>query len=42
MAVEAAVVSTSLTGRMRASLAGEWRQAWPAQRFAYLAGAAHA
>jgi hypothetical protein len=25
---------------MRASLAGEWRQTWPAQRFAYVAGAA--
>jgi hypothetical protein len=40
MAMEASAVSTSLPGRMRASLAGEWRQAWPAQRFAYLAGAA--
>jgi hypothetical protein len=40
MAMEAPVVSTSLPGRMCASLAGEWRQAWPAQRFAYLAGAA--
>jgi hypothetical protein len=40
MAVEVQVVSTSLPGRMRVSLVGEWRQAWPAQRFAYLAGAA--
>ncbi len=38
--MEASVVSTSLPGRMRASLAGEWRQARPAQRFAYLIGAA--
>ena len=38
--VEAAVVSTSLPGRMRTSLAGEWRQAGSAQRFAYLAGGA--
>jgi hypothetical protein len=35
--MEAQLVSTSLPGRMRASLAGEWRQACPAQRFAYLA-----
>jgi hypothetical protein len=40
MTVETPVVSTSLPGRMRASLAGELRQAWPAQRFPYLAGAA--
>jgi len=40
MAVEAPVVSASLAGRMRAALAGEWRQAGPAQRFAFLVGAA--
>src|SRR5262249_36388261 len=37
--MEAQLVSASLPGRMRASLAGEWYQARPAQRFAYLAGA---
>src|SRR5262249_57681102 len=36
--MEAQLVSASLPGRMRASLAGEWYQARPAQRFAYLAG----
>jgi hypothetical protein len=36
----APVVSPSLAGRMRASLLGEWRQARPAQRFAYRVGAA--
>jgi hypothetical protein len=35
-----AFVSTSLPGRMPASLAGEWRRAGPAQRFAYVAGGA--
>jgi hypothetical protein len=35
----APVVAASLAGRMGASLAGEWRQARPAQRFAYLVGA---
>jgi hypothetical protein len=34
----APMVSPSLAGRMRASLLGEWRQARPAQRFAYLVG----
>jgi hypothetical protein len=34
----ASVISPSLPGRMRASLAGEWRQAGPAQRFASLVG----
>jgi hypothetical protein len=34
--MEAPVASPSLAGRMGASLAGEWRQAGPAQRFAYL------
>jgi hypothetical protein len=34
----AAMVSPSLAGRMRASLAGAWRQARPAQRFAALVG----
>jgi hypothetical protein len=33
-----ATVATIPPGRMRASLAGEWRQARPAQRFASLAG----
>ena len=37
--MEAQLVFASLPGRMRASLAGEWYQARPAQRFAYLAGA---
>jgi hypothetical protein len=37
MAMDAPVASTSLPGRMRASLAGEWRQARPAQRLAYVA-----
>jgi hypothetical protein len=37
--MEAPMVSPSLSGRMRASLAGEWRQARPAQRLAYLVGA---
>ncbi len=36
----AELVFASLPGRMRASLVGEWRQAGPAQRFAYLAGGA--
>src|SRR5262245_10490113 len=36
--MESQLVSASLPGRMRASLAGEWYQARPAQRFAYLAG----
>ena len=36
--MEASVASPSLVGRMGASLAGEWRQAGPAQRFAYLVG----
>jgi hypothetical protein len=34
----ASVASPSLPGRMGASLAGAWRQAGPAQRFAYLVG----
>jgi hypothetical protein len=34
----ASVVSASLAGRMGASLAGAWRQARPAQRFASLVG----
>src|SRR5262249_50852903 len=38
--MEAQLASPSLPGRLRASLAGEWRQAGPAQRFAYLAGGA--
>src|SRR5262249_62407875 len=38
--MEAQRASPSLPGRMRASLAGEWRQAGPAQRFAYLVGGA--
>src|SRR5215813_7678462 len=38
--MEALLVSASLPGRMCASLAGEWRQARPAQRFAYLVGGA--
>ena len=37
--MEASVASPSLGGRMGASLAREWRQAGPAQRFASLAGA---
>src|SRR5215468_9061101 len=36
--MEAQLVSASLPGRMRASLAGEWYQARPAQRFAFLVG----
>jgi hypothetical protein len=36
--MEVSVASPSLPGRMGASLAGEWRQARPAQRFAYLVG----
>ena len=40
MAMGAELVFASLPGRMRASLVGEWRQAGPAQRFAYLAGGA--
>jgi hypothetical protein len=36
--MEASVASPSLAGRMGASLAGAWRQARPAQRFAYLVG----
>src|SRR5262249_39252157 len=40
MAMEAELVSASVRRRMRASLAGQWRQAGPAQRFACLAGAA--
>jgi len=36
--MEAQLVSASLPGSMRASLAGEWYQARPAQRFAFLAG----
>jgi hypothetical protein len=38
--VEAQLVSTSLPGRMGASLLGDWQQARPAQRFGYLAGGA--
>src|SRR6266508_4464293 len=38
--MEAPLVSTSLPARMRASLLGDWQQARPAQRFAYLAGGA--
>jgi hypothetical protein len=34
----ASVASPSLPGRMGASLAGEWRQGRPAQRFAYAVG----
>jgi hypothetical protein len=34
----AQLVSSSLPGRMRVALVGEWRQARPAQRFAYLVG----
>jgi len=40
MAMDAELASVSVAGRMRVSLAGEWRRAGPAQRFAYLAGAA--
>jgi len=40
MAMEVAVVSTSVPGRLPVSLAGEWRRAGPAQRFACLAGCA--
>ncbi len=36
--MEAQLASPSLPGRMRASLAGAWRQAGPAQRFASLVG----
>jgi hypothetical protein len=36
--MDAERVSTSLPGRMRASLASAWCQVCPAQRFAYLAG----
>jgi len=39
MAMDAQVVSAPVAGRMRASLAGEWRRAGAAQRFAYAAGA---
>src|SRR6266511_3043421 len=34
--MEAPLASPSLPGRMRASLLGDWQQARPAQRFAYL------
>ena len=34
------MVTSSLLGRMRASLLGDWQQARPAQRFGYLAGGA--
>jgi len=34
------MVSTSLPGRMRASLLGSWHQARPAQRFGYVVGGA--
>jgi hypothetical protein len=37
--MEAQLVSSSLPGRMWASLLGDWRQARPAQRFASLVGA---
>ena len=40
MAMEVAVVSTSVPGRLPVSLAGEWLRAGPAQRFACLAGCA--
>src|SRR6266536_231240 len=38
--MEAPLASPSLPGRMRASLLGDWQQARPAQRFAYLVGGA--
>jgi hypothetical protein len=38
--MEAQLASPSLPGRMRPSLAGAWRQAGPAQRFASLVGGA--
>jgi len=38
--MEAPLVSPSLPARMRTSLLGDWQQARPAQRFAYLAGGA--
>jgi hypothetical protein len=38
--METQLVSPSLPGRMRASPAGEWRRAGPAQRFASLVGGA--
>jgi hypothetical protein len=38
--MEAQLASPSLPDRMRASLAGEWRRAGPAWRFAYLGGGA--
>jgi hypothetical protein len=38
--MEAPMVSTSLPGRMRASLLGDWHQARPAQRFGYAVGGA--
>ena len=40
MVMGAELASASLPGRMQASLVGEWRQAGPAQQFAYLAGGA--
>ena len=40
MAMEAELASAPVAGRMRASLAGEWHRAGPAQRFACLAGGA--
>jgi hypothetical protein len=38
--MEAPMISTSLPGRMRASLLGDWQQARSAQRFGYLVGGA--
>jgi hypothetical protein len=38
--MEAQMVSSSLAGRMGASLVGEWRQARPAQRLGYVVGGA--
>src|SRR5262249_45834771 len=40
MAMDVAVVSTSVPARMRVLLAGEWRRVGPAQRFACLVGCA--